>query len=531
MGKKAKWFSSVKKAFSPDSKKSKRKSLESTNGVISNPPHLADNARQSFPPPPPLEVRVAEVIVEQNRNLSPPSTDVVNATTTDIPVVPSSSAPPEVVVRPRAAPARFAGKSNEEAAAILIQTVFRGYLARRALRAMRGLVRLRLLMEGSVVKRQAANTLKCMQTLSRVQSQIRARRIRMSEENQARQKQLLQKHAKELAGLKNGDNWDDSIQSKEKVEAKLLSKYEATMRRERALAYAYTHQQNWKNNSKSGNPMFMDPSNPTWGWSWLERWMAGRPLDSSEKEQNNDKATSIKSSSINRNEATKAVTRNNSTQPNTPSSARGGTPRNKNSFFSPPTPSRLNQSSRKSNDEDTKSTTSVLSERNRRHSIAGSSVRDDESLAGSQTLPSYMVPTKSARARVKPQSPSSGSTTQENDGFTAKKRLSYPASPALPKPRRFSAPPKVESNGVAATPMVAGATVAAAALAGRYGILAWHAFKARPSIPRMRRFYEGGFQTAMTRREAALILGVRSGEGSGGEGERSSQESDGCKPP
>lgn len=67
---------------------------------------------------------------------------------------------------------------------------------------MRGLVRLKLLMEGSVVKRQAANTLKCMQTLSRVQSQIRARRIRMSEENQARQKQLLQKHAKEIAGLK-----------------------------------------------------------------------------------------------------------------------------------------------------------------------------------------------------------------------------------------------------------------------------------------------------------------------------------------
>ena len=59
------------------------------------------------------------------------------------------------------------------------------------------------------------------------------------------------------------------------------------------------------------------------------------------------------------------------------------------------------------------------------------------------------------------------------------------------------------------TPMVAGAAVAAAALAGRYGILAWQAFKARPPAARMRRFYEGGFQTAMTRREAALILGVR----------------------
>ncbi|EOA21826.1 hypothetical protein CARUB_v10002291mg [Capsella rubella] len=59
------------------------------------------------------------------------------------------------------------------------------------------------------------------------------------------------------------------------------------------------------------------------------------------------------------------------------------------------------------------------------------------------------------------------------------------------------------------TPIIAGAAVAAAAYAGRYGILAWQAFKARPRVPRMRRFYEGGFQASMTRREAALILGVR----------------------
>ncbi|KAL9318332.1 hypothetical protein ACSQ67_014849 [Phaseolus vulgaris] len=57
------------------------------------------------------------------------------------------------------------------------------------------------------------------------------------------------------------------------------------------------------------------------------------------------------------------------------------------------------------------------------------------------------------------------------------------------------------------TPLMAGIAVAAAAYAGRYGIQAWQAFKARP--PSMRRFYEGGFQATMTRREAALILGVR----------------------
>ncbi|KAL0318660.1 UNVERIFIED_CONTAM: Mitochondrial import inner membrane translocase subunit TIM14-3 [Sesamum angustifolium] len=38
---------------------------------------------------------------------------------------------------------------------------------------------------------------------------------------------------------------------------------------------------------------------------------------------------------------------------------------------------------------------------------------------------------------------------------------------------------------------------------------AWEAFKARPVVPRARKFYPGGFEQVMTRREAALILGVR----------------------
>ncbi|GAV82278.1 Pam16 domain-containing protein [Cephalotus follicularis] len=58
-------------------------------------------------------------------------------------------------------------------------------------------------------------------------------------------------------------------------------------------------------------------------------------------------------------------------------------------------------------------------------------------------------------------------------------------------------------------PIIAGVAVAAAAYAGRYSIQAWHAFKARPTTAGLRKFYEGGFQATMTRREAALILGVR----------------------
>ncbi|KAL2962990.1 hypothetical protein AAZX31_17G176200, partial [Glycine max] len=60
-----------------------------------------------------------------------------------------------------------------------------------------------------------------------------------------------------------------------------------------------------------------------------------------------------------------------------------------------------------------------------------------------------------------------------------------------------------------ATPFLAGLAVAAAALASKYGIQAWQAFKTQPPKPRLRKFCDGGFQPTMTRREAALILGVR----------------------
>ena len=51
--------------------------------------------------------------------------------------------------------------------------------------------------------------------------------------------------------------------------------------------------------------------------------------------------------------------------------------------------------------------------------------------------------------------------------------------------------------------LIGGRVVAALALTGRAAILS---FEERP--PRMRKFYDGGFEPEMTKREAALILGV-----------------------
>uniref|UniRef100_J3KX66 DUF4005 domain-containing protein n=1 Tax=Oryza brachyantha TaxID=4533 RepID=J3KX66_ORYBR len=61
-------------------------------------------------------------------------------------------------------------------AAVKIQTAFRGFLAKKALRALKALVKLQALVRGYLVRRQAAATLQSMQALVRAQAAIRAAR-------------------------------------------------------------------------------------------------------------------------------------------------------------------------------------------------------------------------------------------------------------------------------------------------------------------------------------------------------------------
>ncbi|KAF8392332.1 hypothetical protein HHK36_022674 [Tetracentron sinense] len=89
----------------------------------------------------------------------------------------------------------------EETAAIQIQAVFRSYLARKALSALKGLVKLQALIRGHLVRRQATVTLHCMQALVTVQARARARRIRMAEEAQP----ITRRHS--IHGKSPQDNW------------------------------------------------------------------------------------------------------------------------------------------------------------------------------------------------------------------------------------------------------------------------------------------------------------------------------------
>ncbi|KAK3003096.1 hypothetical protein RJ639_019431 [Escallonia herrerae] len=470
MGKKGSWLSAVRKALSPEPKekkdqnshKAKKRWFGKHKSLDANfAPTEAALAIPAPPSPSVEEVKLTEAENEQSKH----AYSVAFATAMAAEAAVAAAQAAAEVVR-LTTTARYSGKSKEEIAAIKIQTAFRRYLARRALRALRGLVRLKSLIQGQSVKRQATTTLRCMQTLARVQSQIRTRRLRMSEENQALQRQLQQKRDKEFEKVRAsmGEDWDDSVRSKEQVEANLQSKQEAAIRRERALAYAYSHQQSWRNPSKSANQTFMDPTNPHWGWSWLERWMAARPWESkstTDRDLNSDhvSVTSAASRAISVGEIGRAYSRRDLNNDNKHSpAAQKSRPSSRQSPSTPPSkaPSvtgKMRPPSPKvsgSNaDDDSRSMLSFQSERYRRHSIASSSVRDDESLASSPAVPSYMASTESTKARSRLPSPlgidKNGAAENASVG-SAKKRLSFPASPA--GPRRHSGPPKVDCSSV-----------------------------------------------------------------------------------
>ncbi|KAH7512941.1 hypothetical protein FEM48_Zijuj12G0143700 [Ziziphus jujuba var. spinosa] len=77
------------------------------------------------------------------------------------------------------------GGSHERWAAVKIQTVFRGYLARKALRALKGLVKLQALVRGYLVRKQATATLHSMQALIRAQATVRSQKNRAIYNNEA----------------------------------------------------------------------------------------------------------------------------------------------------------------------------------------------------------------------------------------------------------------------------------------------------------------------------------------------------------
>ncbi|XP_073131301.1 protein IQ-DOMAIN 17-like [Henckelia pumila] len=74
----------------------------------------------------------------------------------------------------------LADDKERSAAALVIQTAFRRYLARRALFALKGIVKLQALVRGHNIRKRAKMTLRCIESLVRVQTRVCEERRRLS---------------------------------------------------------------------------------------------------------------------------------------------------------------------------------------------------------------------------------------------------------------------------------------------------------------------------------------------------------------
>ncbi|GAB2271870.1 hypothetical protein Dimus_006698 [Dionaea muscipula] len=170
--------------------------------------------------------------------------------------------------------------TREDGAAVVIQTTFRGYLARRALRALKGVVKLQALVRGHNVRKQAKMTLRCMQALVRVQAQVLDQRLKLSNDSTGRslfdsrclrQRRRSISHSRGLSSI--GDDWDERSHSHTIDEVKAITdpspspSPSPSVKPRKSLSHAFSQQLSRREEEDDVEELQEKPR-------WLERWMA-----------------------------------------------------------------------------------------------------------------------------------------------------------------------------------------------------------------------------------------------------------------
>ncbi|CAA2982015.1 IQ-DOMAIN 1 [Olea europaea subsp. europaea] len=171
------------------------------------------------------------------------------------------------------------GMPIEEIAATQIQKAYRAYTARKIFRRLKAAVRLQSLLQCDTVRKQNSTTLGHLHSWTKIQAQIRARRVHMVTEGRLRQKKLENQSKLESKLNDLEVEWSGGSKTMDEALARINQREEAALRRERAMAYAFSHQ--WRANS---NPNFgsgsHDVGKANWDWSWIDRWIAAQPWES-----------------------------------------------------------------------------------------------------------------------------------------------------------------------------------------------------------------------------------------------------------
>ncbi|KAM0896390.1 hypothetical protein ACQ4PT_023212 [Festuca glaucescens] len=297
--KKKGWFERIKRLFisepKPKPKPKQEKKVKSKRwlpGKLKTQHSFALPAPEPVPLPLPVPDQIQIRQAEEEQSKHAVAVALATAAAAEAAVAAAHAAAEVVRLTGPPPPREPVLPGRELYAAVAIQSAYRGYLARRALRALKGLVRLQALIRGQAVRRQTTATLRGLESLVKIQARQRARSSSADHHHNhpgaaayddgmdalLRRGRELYAAALHHQQQNSSKGWDGSTLSKEEMGAVVRSREEAAMKRVRALQYASLQ------NEKIGirrQPMSRDDMDTlNQRWSWLEEWVGShQPFD------------------------------------------------------------------------------------------------------------------------------------------------------------------------------------------------------------------------------------------------------------